>query len=135
VYLVDTSAWILALRKKPNEAVRGRVDELLAGGLVHTTGIITVELLGGVRSEAEYERLSARLGSLRRIEVTEAVWDLAAELLFNLRRCGVTVPATDAVIAACALTRQAVLVHADGRYDQMAAHTTLKVESLIALLR
>ena len=135
MYLVDTSAWILALRKKPNEAVKGRVDELLAGGLVHTTGIITVELLGGVRSEAEYERLSARLGSLRRIEATEAVWDLAAELPFNLGRCGVTVPATDAVIAACALTRQAVLVHADGHYDQLAAHTRLKVESLIALLR
>ena len=135
MYPVDTSAWILALRKKPSEAVEGRVDELLAGGLVHTTGIITVELLGGVRSEAEYERLSARLGSLRRIEVTEAVWDLAAELLFNLRRCGVTVPATDAVIAACALTRQAVLVHADGHYDQLAAHSRLQVESLIALLR
>lgn len=134
MYLVDTSVWILALRNKPNEAVKERVHELLAGGLVHTTGIIAVELLGGVRSEAEYERLSARLRSLRPIETTPTVWDLAAELLFTLRRRGVTVPATDAVIAACALTRQAVLVHADGHYDQMAAHTRLKVESLLSLL-
>lgn len=135
MYLVDTSVWILALSKKPNEAVKQRVDELLAGGLVHTTGIITVELLGGVRSEAEYERLSARLGSLPPIEATQAIWDLAASLLFTLRRRGVTVPATDAVIAACAITGPAVLVHADGHFDPVAAHTRLKVESLLPLVR
>jgi predicted nucleic acid-binding protein len=130
LYLVDTSAWIFALRRQPREAIRARIDALLSQDAVATCGLVELELLGGCADEAEYARLKARLGGLRRLSTDDADWAAGARLAFSLRRSGVTVPFADALLAALAIRHQAVLLHADRDFDLVAKHSALVVESL-----
>jgi len=46
LFLVDTSAWILALRKNFMPAVKDRIDDLLKENSIITTGIVKLEILG-----------------------------------------------------------------------------------------
>jgi predicted nucleic acid-binding protein len=134
LYLVDSSAWILALQTRPCEPVKDRVAELLREAKVVTVGIIRLELLAGTRSRNEYHRLRQRLGALDVIPSDEEAWDQASELAFDLRRGGLTVPCTDILIAACALRAGATVVHADRHFDLMADPVGLKVESFVHML-
>jgi predicted nucleic acid-binding protein len=69
LYLVDTSVWIFALRRNPPEAIRRRLGDLLEIDAVATCGLVELELLGGTRDEAEFDRLRMRLGGLRRLPI------------------------------------------------------------------
>ena len=86
LWLVDSSAWIFALRPRPFQPIRRRVDELLAEDRIVITGVVELELLGGVRSERQFEELRESLAGLRRAEIREADWSGAAEMAFRLRR-------------------------------------------------
>ena len=131
LFLVDTSAWILVLRKAFIPKVRNRIDQLLKDDLIITTGIVSLELLSGTKTEKEYQRLKTRLNALGTIETNEILWQDACELGFRLRRSGITVPHTDILIGACALKTASTIVHADSHFDMMAKHTNLKVESFV----
>ena len=131
LFLVDTSAWILALRKQPVPAIKKRIDLLLADNRVVTVGIIKLELLGGTKTEQEFRRLKSRLDALEQIETDTSLWEAAYDLAFTLRRSGVTVPYTDIVVAAAALKVAATVVHVDTHFDLMASPLGLNVESLI----
>ena len=52
--LIDTSAWLFALRRNFHPAVKERIDALLKENDVAIIGIIQLELLGGTRSEEEF---------------------------------------------------------------------------------
>lgn len=130
-FLIDTSAWILALRKNFAPALKERLDTVLRDNEVCTTGLIVLELLGGVKTELEYRRLKSRLEALVNIPADDALWQTACKLAFNLRRKGLTVPNTDIVIAACALKARATLIHADKHFDSIARHSGLNVESFV----
>jgi len=133
--LVDTSAWLFALRKDFLPEIKDRLDLLLKENLVLTSGIIKLELLAGTRSEAEYDRLKARLSGLESIETDDLLWGNACETGFKLRRNGVTVPYTDILISACALSRGCMVLHADSHFDLMAKHLDLGCESFVEIVR
>jgi predicted nucleic acid-binding protein len=116
LWVVDSSAWIFALRRRPVEPIRQRVDELLAEGRALLTGMIELELLGGTRSGKEFAELEDLLGGLTRIETLVADWRGAAEMVGGLRRAGYTVPLTDALIAQQARRVGAGVIHADGDF-------------------
>ena len=65
--LVDTSVWSLALRRKPEGLTapeRLIVDELAdltREGRVRVIGLVRQELLSGIRSAAQYEKLRLAL--------------------------------------------------------------------------
>jgi predicted nucleic acid-binding protein len=127
-FLVDTSAWILALRKDFIPEIRDRLDQLLEADLVVTAGIIKLEILGGTRTEKEFKLLKKRLDALPLIEINTAVWEAAFDLAFSLRRNGITAPYTDILIAACALGSESTVVHVDSHFDLISNHANLKVE-------
>jgi predicted nucleic acid-binding protein len=129
--LVDTSAWILALKKQPNAIARNRVQELLIDSKVAIVLIISLELLGGVKSEKEFRRLKSRLAALYQIPLGKSEWEEAARIAFELRRKGITIPYIDIIIGAVALIHDLVLLHADRHFDLMAEEISLKVESLL----
>jgi predicted nucleic acid-binding protein len=101
-FLVDTSAWILALRKDFDPAVKERIDHLLKENALITTGMIKLEILGGTKTETEFQRLKRRLDALDSVETDTPLWEKSYDLAFKLRRKGITVPYTDILIAACA---------------------------------
>jgi len=125
--LIDTSAWLFALRKNYNPSVKERIETLLIESEVAINGIIKLELLGGTKTEKEYERLKTRFDSLYFINASHALWDHACKLAFDLRRKGLTVPYTDIFVAASAMSLSAVLVHADSHYDLIAKNGNLIV--------
>jgi predicted nucleic acid-binding protein len=132
---VDTSAWIFALRKEPVLQVRDRIDALLKEDAIITTVIIKLELLAGTKTEKEYKRLKSRLDALESIEADDQLWHNACEHGFKLRRRGLTVPATDILIASCALQTGAILPHADMHFDLIEKPLGLRVESYVLALK
>jgi predicted nucleic acid-binding protein len=90
-----------------------------------------LELLGGTRTEKEYQRLKSRLDALDLVETDNALWEQAYGLAFKLRRKGLTVPYTDILIASSALRIKATVVHADLHFDLIRKHIGLKVESFV----
>jgi len=108
---------------------------LLRDGVVITTGIIKLEIIGGARTQNEFQRLKSRFNALDDIRTDDSIWQRACELGFELRRKGITVPHTDILIAACALQSDSVIVHADTHFDLMVKYAGIKVESLVHIVR
>ena len=134
LFLVDTSAWLFALKKDFMPAVKNRIYDLLNENAVITTGIIKLELLGGTRTKNEFQRLKTRLDALDTIYTDKSLWNGACDLAFTLRRKGITIPYTDIMIAAAALITEATVLHADVHFDMISEKSTLKVESLVPLV-
>jgi predicted nucleic acid-binding protein len=132
--LIDTSAWVFALRKNFHPLVKERIEEILTESDVAINGVIEIELLGGARTEREYDRLKSRLDALSYIETTKTLWDGASRLAFALKQKGIAVPYTDILISASALQEKALLLHADAHFDTIAKYADLKVESLVSLI-
>jgi len=134
LYLVDTSVWLEVLPpRRGAQALRDRVDELLAADVVATMGMVRLELLGGARSEEEWHRLSDLLSALHPLPVGDQHWEEAALMGFRLRRQGIAVPFTDLLIGAVAMSADAVLVHRDRHFDLIASHLPLRVQSYVAV--
>jgi len=133
--LIDTSAWLFALKKDFHPVIKGRIEQLLEESDIAICGMIALELLGGTKSEKEYLRLKSRLDSLFYVESDKLLWDLASRLAFDLKRKGLSIPYADIVIAASALKEGAVLIHADAHFDSIAHHTDLKIESFVSLIK
>lgn len=132
--LIDTSVWLFALKKNFNPVIKERVDLMLIESDVAINGMIKLELLGGAKTEQEYNRLKNRLDALHYIEASQTLWDASSKLAFDLKRKGITLPYSDIFIAASALQENAVLLHADSHFDDIAKHAGLKVESLASLI-
>lgn len=130
-FLVDTSAWILALRTDFLPKVKDRIDHLLKGNAIVISGIIKLEILGGTKTQKEFQVLKRRLDSLDMVETDGRLWDQAASLAFRLRRKGLTVPYTDIVVAACAQRINATVIHADAHFDRIGENANLNVESYV----
>lgn len=133
--LVDTSAWIFALKKNPFLPLKNRIDLLLREDLVVSFGMIRLELLGGTKTKKEFNRLKSRLEAFYEISTDAILWGVASQLAFKLHRKGLTIPYTDILIACAALESKAVLLHADAHFDLLAKHTELKVESFLSLVQ
>lgn len=133
--LVDTSAWIFALKKNPFLPLKNRIDLLLREDIVVSFGMIRLELLGGTKTKKEFDRLKSRLEAFYEISTDAILWGVASQLAFKLHRKGLTIPYTDILIACAALESKAVLLHADAHFDLLAKHTELKVESFLSLVQ
>ena len=131
--LIDTSVWILALRKSYIPLAKEKVEYLLDREEAATTPMVSLELLGGVKSEREFSRLKSRLDALPQIPIGQAEWAQAARFAFQLRRAGKNIPYTDILIGSAAILADVPLLHADRHFDLMAEDTKLTVESLVSI--
>ena len=132
--LIDTSVWILALRKSPSPLIKDEVAHLLAENRVAIVPLIRLELLGGTKSVSEFNRLKSRLSAVHQMPIDEATWDTAIQLAFKLRQHGTIVPYTDILIASAAIFTGCLLLHADRHFDLMAEDTDLNVRSLVSII-
>jgi len=119
--LVDTSSWIHFLRPDGDPKVRARVDRALRSGEACWCPLVQLELWNGARGAREREVLRDFAGVLAELTIDQEVWSRAYELATGARERGVTVPATDVLIAACALRHGAGLESADPDFDHLTA--------------
>ena len=118
--LIDTSAWIEQLRRGGDTAIRRQVETLLAAGDGAWCPLVRLELWNGARGMAERSVLQEMETTLPSLGMEAAVWDRAVALAAGARAKGITVPATDLLVAACAHHHGAALLHYDGHFDQIA---------------
>ena len=125
--VVDTSVWIDYLRNSADEG-NGRLEDLILDrNRAAVCGIIIQEILQGIRDQESYELTRERLFFLPFLESCRDVHLLAASLYRDLRKQGITVPSTDAVIAAVAIHHDFSLFTLDGHFVEIARHSNLKL--------
>jgi predicted nucleic acid-binding protein len=90
-----------------------------------------MELLGGTVSDDEFKRLRSRLRGLHYLSIIQQDWSDAGQLMFDLRRIGVTVPFTDVLLAIVAHRHNVILLHADRDFDAIGRLSKASIESMV----
>lgn len=119
--LIDSSSWIHFLRPNGDPVVRSRVEAALTSGEACWCPLVRLELWNGAAGDREKKILRDFEAVLPELAVDEDVWDGAYELARRARSAGVSVPATDILIAACARRHGAELETADSDFELLAA--------------
>ena len=110
--LVDTSVWSLALRRKgqnlkPSERqLVEELAELIREGRARVIGLVRQELLSGIKSTDQYEKLRNYLRSFPDEIVDTADYEQAAEAGNRCRAKGVVVSIVDILLCAVAMKRE-----------------------------
>jgi len=117
VTLVDTSAWVEALRHDGRDDVRDVVAQLLTAGQAAICPMVALELWNGAGGEAERAKIRRLVGELPSLPITDDAWILAHALARAARVRGLTVPSTDLLISATARAHAVGLVHADRHFE------------------
>jgi predicted nucleic acid-binding protein len=118
--VVDTSAWIEMLRPKGRPDVIERVKAHLREGAVCLVPMVRLELWNGARGDREKAALREFEAALPELEMDEEVWNLACRLAQKARTAGLTAPATDILIFACARRHSAEIAAAGTHFEELA---------------
>lgn len=100
--LVDSSAWIEALRRNGRLETKLAVEGLLEAYEAQWCSPVRLEVLGGARG-AERRALGEYFSVIPYRRCTDGDWERAIALAWKLRDQGLSVPWLDVVIAAVAL--------------------------------
>ena len=109
--IVDTSVWSLALRRKVQDlnavekATVAELTELIKEGRARIIGLIRQELLSGIKTSLQYEKLRVTLRSFPDEPIDTSDYEAAAKASNDCRSKGVTVSIIDILICAIALAR------------------------------
>ena len=125
--LVDSSVWI-DLLQHPDSPWAARLAQLIGGSnRTALCGIVLQEVLQGIRDDDAYVLTRERLCKLPFIAATSETALLAADIYRQLRVRGITVPSTDAAIAAIAISNRMELFSKDRHFATIAANTELRL--------
>ena len=133
--LVDTSIWSLALRRKSqdlNPAERAAVAELtnlIKEGRARIIGLVRQELLSGIKTSSQYEKLRAVLRSFPDEPIASADYEAAAKAGNDCRARGVAVSVSDILICAIAIARDWPIFSADPDFKSYARILPLKLHT------
>lgn len=119
MYLIDTSVWIDYFRGKQTVATKKFSELLDLGSSFGLTGIIYQEILQGVGSDEQFQKLANYLSTQLFFTPIDSVLSFqeAAKIFFLCRKKGTTVRSTvDCLIAQIAIEHDLVLLHHDKDY-------------------
>ncbi len=129
--LVDTSVWSLALRRRSRslsaeeELVRDELAELIREGRAQMIGPVRQEVLSGIRSRSQYERLRQDLRAFEDPGLGVEDYEEAAIASSHGRAAGVSGSAVDWLICAVALRRNWPVFTIDKDFARYARHLPL----------
>jgi predicted nucleic acid-binding protein len=109
--LVDTSVWSLALRRKPEHlsslerSVVAELANLAHEGRVRLIGVVRQELLSGVKSTTQYEKLRLHLRAFLDEPIETQDYEGAARITNSCMSRGIVAPVVDALICEVARAR------------------------------
>jgi predicted nucleic acid-binding protein len=118
--LVDTSAWIEVLRRDGDPEVRQAVVEVIRQGNAAICDMVLLELWAGAGGAHERATLAQMALDLECLRIDDDVWKSAHALAQTCRAAGVTVPAADLLVAACAGYHGAEVLERDAHFAQIA---------------
>ena len=109
------------LRRNGDPEVRDRVETALSTGQACWCPLVQLELWNGARGQQEQRVLRKFARALPELPIDREVWRTAHELARLARAQGITVPATDVLVAACARRYGVVLETADSDFELLAS--------------
>lgn len=112
--LVDTCIWVEYFRTKSK--ISEELKSLIRKDLVLTTGVVILELLQGIKNPKSKELIKDTLLALPLLEATIDSWILAGEIGSTLRQKGITIPATDLLVAAVAKNNSCSIFTTDSHF-------------------
>ena len=116
--LIDTCAWIDFLRS--NKGVLGNyVASAIKSDQALLCGVTITELLQGAKGKKEMQQLEFLFSGIETLETTKRDWIDAGLCLQALRRKGVTLPVTDALIATLASRNSVAVLTIDKHFDHL----------------
>lgn len=119
--LVDSSSWIHFLRPNGDPAVRARVESVLTSGEACWCPLVRLELWNGAAGDRDRKILREFDAVLLELPIDDEVWSTAYALARRARASGVSAPASDILIAACARRHDVDLETADSDFDLLAS--------------
>lgn len=123
---VDSSVWIDFYRGTSTAQVDRLSEHLEAGELTAITDVVYMELLRGVRTDADVARMKLGLDQTSILQVRGLDdFEFAAELFRRARRKGHTI--LHCLIAAVCIREQVPLLHDDADFDRIADVSDLQV--------
>ncbi len=108
------------LRPNGEMAVRERVTRALDAGEACWCPMIRLELWNGAAGERDKKVLKDFERVLPELSIDTSVWNIAFGLARRARAAGISAPATDILIAACARHHKVELEHADSDFSHLA---------------
>jgi len=134
--LVDTSVWSLALRRK-NESLGtnerllvAELSELIREGRARVIGLVRQELLAGIKTTEQYEKLRLHLRSFPDQVVDTTDYEEAAKAGNRCRAKGVVVSIVDVLLCAVAIKRQWAIFTTDPDFSNYAKVLPLHIHAL-----
>lgn len=122
--LVDTSVWSVALRrsKRPECAPARELRNLIADHRVQIFGPIRQEVLSGVKTESQFEKLEKHLAAFPGIPVTTEDY-VTATRFYNLCRTeGIQGSNTDFLVCAAAVRHRLSIFTTDKDFPLFSKH-------------
>ena len=134
--LVDTSVWSLALRRK-NESLGtnerllvAELSELIREGRARVIGLVRQELLAGIKTTEQYEKLRLHLRSFPDQVVDTTDYEEAAKAGNRCRAKGVVASIVDVLLCAVAIKRQWAIFTTDPDFSNYAKVLPLHIHAL-----
>jgi predicted nucleic acid-binding protein len=133
--LVDTSVWSLALRRKAQDlsaaekAAVSELTELIQEGRARIIGLLRQELLSGIKTTGQYEKLRGILRTFPDEAIATADYETAAKAGNDCRAKGVAVSVSDMLICAIALAREWPIFASDPDFRNYARVLPLKLHA------
>lgn len=128
--LLDTSVLSLAFRRRAGGEQEAQVAATLRRLVARDApmgipGIVLQELLSGVRTAQEFDRLKGLMGGFPLVMARREDHVTAAQIANACARKGVPISTVDCLIAALATSRKAALFTLDTDFSRMAPHCGL----------
>jgi len=133
--LVDTSVWSLALRRKSESLTTNEkllvteLSELIREGRARVIGVVRQELLSGIKTSEQYERLRLYLRSFRDEVVDTSDYEEAAKAGNSCRARGIVVSIVDILLCTVAIKREWALFTTDPDFSNYARVLPLQIRS------
>ena len=133
--LVDTSIWSLALRRKtrdlssPEKILVTELVELVKEGRARILGVIRQELLSGIKTPDQYEKLRTTLRSFPDEVLETSDYEFAAKSSNACRAKGIAVSVVDAMICAISATRDWPIFTTDPDFKNYAGVLGIKLHA------
>lgn len=129
-YIVDTSVWSLALRKKGHretEEVRKLFVLLKEGERIFVPGIVLQEILQGIRNPQQFMQIKEALGCFPSLETSREDHIFAAEVFNICRAKGIQASTIDFLIASIVIRNDCILLSSDKDFVHISKHCELRL--------
>lgn len=133
--LVDTSVWSLALRRKNDSlttherSLVAELSEVIREGRARVIGLVRQELLSGIKTTEQYEKLKLYLRSFPDEAVDTSDYEEAAKAGNRCRAKGVVVSIVDILLCAVAIKREWAIFTTDPDFSNYAKVLPLRLHA------